>query len=393
MFFANIVNSLGNFIWPFLAIFLTDRLGMDKAGAGLVVTLSATVFAPGSLLGGKISDHFGRREVFLAARVFAALALLPCAFLGTSPVIPVLLVLTSFLTGAADPSISAMVTDLTRRDDRQRAFSLLYLGHNIGFAVGPMVAGLLYANHLPLLFIGDALTTLASVVLVARFVPETLPQRENQPEPLHAAEKAEKGGLVQALLSRPEVLGIAVILMVYSFVYTQSWFSLPIYLGDLFSAGGPKIFGMLMSVNAVTVVTLTALATKLTVKMKPISSIVLGGLFYAVGFGMIYYLRTIPLFILSTVLWTMGEIVIAVSSAAFVANNSPVSHRGRFNSFIRIVSGSGQAIGPTVMGRYIDRFGARMVWPVCFILALVSSLIALGVRVSKDSSALRKKTL
>jgi MFS family permease len=42
---------------------------------------------------------------------------------------------------AAQPASTAMTTDLTNPRNRKAAFSLLYLGGNVGFAVGPLISG------------------------------------------------------------------------------------------------------------------------------------------------------------------------------------------------------------------------------------------------------------
>lgn len=383
LFFANIVNSLGNFVWPFLTLFLTDRLGFSKAEAGVWVTLSALSWAPGALVGGKLVDHFGRKKVFVWARALSALALIPCAFLGASRIVPYLLISVGLLGGAVDPALHAMVADLTNRQTRRGAFALLYLGHNIGFAVGPTLAGILYRRHLPWLFLGDALTTLLSISLVALFVAETLPGRacegsgteEEVEENLPVHERAESGGLVAALLRRPAVLVFSLVLMVYAFVYVQHAFSLPIQLRQVFGLDGPGRFGLLMSVNAVTVVALTTLITRLTQHIDATQNVALGGLTYAVGFGMVGLIRNMPLLILSTVIWTVGEILVTTNASVYVNNHTPISHRGRFNAVTDLVSGTGWALGPFVMGRVIDRSGVLTVWPVCFYLGLGASLL------------------
>lgn len=51
--------------------------------------------------------------------------------------------------------------------------------------------------------------------------------------------------------------------------------------------------------------------------------------------GIRNYLKThpfLPLFLLSTLLWTVGEILQVTNASVYVANNSPISHRGRFNA-------------------------------------------------------------
>nr|WP_279388099.1 MFS transporter [Tepidibacillus fermentans] len=50
--------------------------------------------------------------------------------------------------------------DVTTPENRNAAYSLSYMGWNIGFAIGPVIGGMFYKNHFPLVFIGDALTAL-----------------------------------------------------------------------------------------------------------------------------------------------------------------------------------------------------------------------------------------
>ena len=53
------------------------------------------------------------------------------------------------------------------------SFSLSYLGNNLGFAVGPLVGGILFTNHLKLFFFIDAFTTLIAAIIIYFFIKET----------------------------------------------------------------------------------------------------------------------------------------------------------------------------------------------------------------------------
>ncbi|NLG84826.1 MAG: MFS transporter [Firmicutes bacterium] len=97
---------------------------------------------------GPLADHLGRKKVFLVSRTVGALVLVPCAFLGPSAAVPWLFRANAVLASASWPCLDAMVIDLTRREERRAAFSLQYLGLNIGFAIGPTIAGFLYRGHL-----------------------------------------------------------------------------------------------------------------------------------------------------------------------------------------------------------------------------------------------------
>jgi MFS family permease len=156
-------------------MFLTRKIGMDPVEAGTYVMLSAAAWVPGSLLGGKVADRIGRKRILVFFQALAAALLVPCAFLGVSRIIPWLLIGSSFLHGVAEPLNDAMITDLTVPQQRKGTFSLLYLSHNIGFALGPMIAGFLFNRYLMWIFLGDAFTTGIAVVLIALFTKESAP--------------------------------------------------------------------------------------------------------------------------------------------------------------------------------------------------------------------------
>lgn len=391
LFVSKIINSIGSFVMPFLTILLTD-MGLKEDKAGFFVMLAATAFVPGSLIGGKLADIFGRKKVLLIAHGLAAASFIPCAFLEPSMVVTWLLIASSVFIGASNPAYAAMVTDLTNVGNRKQAFSLLYLGHNVGFALGPMIAGFLYRNYRPLIFIGDALTTFASLLLVAVFIKDTMPDGdtfEEESSSFSLNEKPEDCSLVPALLKRPVLLAFSIIAMVYSFVYSQSTFGLPLQMNEVFAADGPKYFGILASINAMTVVSMTLIVAHRTSKLRPVFCIALGGLFYAAGFGMIFYLNRLYMFIISTVIWTIGEILVVTNMGVFVANNTPITHRGRFNAVIPIITGTGFAMGPWLTGKYLMNHTIRTLWPLCFYLAFGATLLMIALntvekRVSRE---------
>lgn len=389
IFTASIINSMGNFVFPFLTLYLTSKQGMTEAQAGFFLLVAAAMYPPGAMVGGKLADHIGRKKVVVGGMAMAALLLIPCAFLPSPGVVASLIIASRFFASMSDPAQGAVITDLTNSSNRKATFSLLYLGHNIGFAVGPTLAGILFRRHLPWIFIGDALTTLISIALVAYFVPETIPRGDLAPEGEHGnllpGERAESGGMLSALLRRPVLVISSFILLVYSFVYSQHVFTLPLQLKELYGENGPLYFGTLMSVNALTVVGFTSILTALTLRLKPVIGMGFGGLFYAAGFGLIFAIHSMPLFYLSTFIWTLGEILVTTNTGVFIADNTPISHRGRFNSVLGIISGAGFAAGPWLTGLWLRHTSTQMIWAYAFFLALAASLLmfALGLARSK----------
>ncbi|HCL90742.1 MAG TPA: MFS transporter [Candidatus Atribacteria bacterium] len=377
LFFARMVNSMGAFVYPFLTIYLTKTLSLDEGEAGFIVMLAVTAHLPGLLVGGRLADWLGRKKILLLFQGLAAICLIPCAFLNNPFLIPRLLILSAFFHGAAQPASTAMTTDLTNPGNRKAAFSLLYLGGNIGFAVGPLIAGFLYNNYLMWIFLGDAGTTFASLTLVYLFVKETLPSKEEIEESFKLENnygRAEKGNLWQVLWKRPALLLFTLISLIYSFVYSQMSFSIPIQVVELFGDKGPKIFGVIMTTNALVVSCLTIIIISLTHKIKPVLNVALAGVLYAIGFGMIFFITGLPWFLFSTVIWSIGEILVTTNTNVYIANHTPMSHRGRFNAVIPVVMGAGFALGPLISGDYIREYGIKNVWPMIFFLSLAATL-------------------
>ena len=379
LFFARMVNSMGAFVYPFLTIYLTKTLSLDEGKAGYLVMLAIAAHAPGLLVGGRLADWLGRKKILLLFQGLAAICFIPCAFLNNPFLIPRLLILSAFFHGAAQPASTAMTTDLTNPNNRKAAFSLLYLGNNIGFAVGPLIAGFLYNNYLMWIFLGDAATTFTSLVLVYLFIKETLPSKEKIEESFKLEnnyEKAEKGNLWQVLWKRPRLLLFTLISLIYSFVYAQTTFSIPIQVVELFGDKGPKMFGVIMTTNALVVSFLTLIIISLTHKIKPVLNVTLAGVFYAIGFGMIFFINgRLPWLLFSTIIWSIGEILVTTNTNVYIANHTPMSHRGRFNAVIPVIMGVGFAIGPLIAGNFIRKYGINNIWPAICFLSIVAAVL------------------
>ncbi|MBS4535053.1 MFS transporter [Clostridium sp. D2Q-14] len=382
LFFARIINSMGAFVYPFLTFFLTDKMGMREQETGLYFMMLAISSIPGSFLGGYLSDRIGRKKILIVSQGLAALSFIPCAFLGNSLLIPYFLILANFFGGAAHPANSAITADLTDESNRKEAFSLIYLGINVGFAIGPLIAGLLYYNHTKWIFLGDAITTLLSLLLVVKFVDESKPSEDKVEKSynLSTKERAEEGSIFTILLKRPALIIFAMVSIIYSFIYAQHSYTTPLQMKSLFGMNkGTKMYGTLGTTNALMVLIMTLFVTSITKKLKPILNISLAGIFYAIGFGMLYFAKAYPLFIVSTIIWTVGEILNVTNSGVYIANHAPMTHRGRVNAIIPLITGVGSATAPYITGGFIEIYGVGNVWPLIFALALLGVILMYGI--------------
>jgi len=378
LFVVRIINCFGSFVYPFLTMFLTIKLGYSTEKAGFFVTAVVIAGSLGLLSGGKLADRFGRKKIFIILSIMSAICFIICSFLEKSPAIPWLIIASNLFLGGVLPCINAMLTDMIDPEKRKAAFSLIYLGTNIGIAIGPIVAGFLFNNYIRLIFLIDAGTTLISLIPVVLFIKETIPSKEKTAEISSSeenAEKPEKGHVLSILIRRPMLLVFAFISLIYTFVYSQNYFSLPLYLNLHFAERGPKVYGMLMSTNAIVVILLTIFLINLMKNTKPVINIAFAGVLYAIGFGVIYLVTNEIFLIISTIIWTLGEIIQTINTSVYIANNSPITHRGRFSGIITFITEIGFITSPLIMGYFIAHNGVSKVWPLVFIISITAALL------------------
>lgn len=374
IFIAQIINRFGDFVNPFLVLFLTREFGYSMSKIGSIVMLTSLLAIPGSLLGGKVADHFGRKVGYILFQGIAGFSLFLCAFYYKTQFMLLFIMVSAFFNGAVRPIIRAILTDVLPDHQRQAGFSLSYLGINIGVAIGPMVAGFLFNRFLMLLFLGDAITSFIAILLVIFNIEESHPDKVKSNFEVAKEEAPVEGSIWHALFMRPKLILFLFFNIFFSATYVQSHFSLPLMMDDVFGRLGPEYYGSMISVNAVSVLVFTVALTQFSRHRAPILNIALSGVAYMVGFGMIAFINHLFMFYLATVIWTLGEILNAINFGVYVANQTPLNFRARFNAVTTLSYAVGSTLGTALMGIFIDHFGIRAVWGTTAGIALIGTL-------------------
>lgn len=387
IFISRIVNALGAFVFPLLTLLLTKKIGMSAADTGIWLSVGGLVFGPAGILGGKIADSFGRKKVIIICDSLAALTYIACALMEPSMNMVYLIMLASVFFGVADPAHGALIADLTNPDNRDGAYSLSYLGWNVGFAIGPMIGGLLFENHLKLMFMIDAATALIATGLILIFIKETIGMTKEDLGEDRKMEQRVEGSIISVLLSRPILIYFSLILFGYNFAYSQWGFIMPLHVEQNFVNEGAKFFGKLSSFNGVIVMIFTPVITSLFIKKRNIKKIFYGGALYALGFGMLGFISTKMAFVLSVLIFTLGEILVTISFMPFIANHTPASHRGRMNSMLPMLMGVGYAVGPLGMGKILDYTSIAMGWKIVGLIMIISTTMMLMLGKLDESSS------
>ncbi|MBN2897579.1 MAG: MFS transporter [Clostridia bacterium] len=391
LFISKVVVAIGAFVYPMLTLLFTKKIGLDESAAGNWISFIGLAYLPASLIGGKICDTFGRKRILVVCDLLAAACYVVCGFMEPSVNMIYMICMGIFFFGLADPAHSSIVADVTTPENRDGAFSLTYLGFNIGFAVGPIIGGLLFEDHLRWFFLGDAITTAFATILIAIFVKETIHHSEDEVDETRVMEKKAEGSIISVVLQRPQILIFAVVLFGYNFAYSMWGFLMPLHVESVYTGQGASIFGKLSALNGLVVMMFTPILTKLLIHKAHIRKMVYGGIMYLIGFSILGFVNYIAAFIASVFLFTLGEIICAISSMPYINNNTPVSHRGRMNALLPLLFGAGYSVGPLVMGSILERTSISYTWHVISAVLVVSVICMMILEWFSSTKIIRER--
>jgi len=383
---AAFVDNIGRTILqPFFALYVTDRfnVGMTEAGA-LFAVFSVTGFA-GNMLGGALTDRFGRKGMVLFGLVLSATTSLTMGLATQLSTFYILAASVGLLSDIAGPAHGAMVADLLPEEKRAEGFGVLRVVANLSWVIGPTIGGFLATQSYMLLFVMDAVCSVITAIIFARAMPETRPQARELGQ--HETMAATFAGYRRVLADRPFVAFLLTAALM-NLVYLQMYSTLSVFLRDV-HALPTRDYGVLMSTNATLVVLTQFWVTRRTRNRRPMTMMALGTALYMVGFTMYGFVSAYPLFVAAMLIITCGEMIAIPVSQALVARFAPEDMRGRYVAIAGIAWGIPHAIGPWGAGIILDNYNPNWVWYLCGILAAAAAAgyLVLDIRLRTRFSA------
>ena len=367
LFWGVLVNSSGSsMVWPFLTIYLRQRLDVPLTTIALLLTANALAGLASTSIAGPAVDRFGRKGAMVISLGVGCLFMLALGRVDTLAGAVALMV----FKGMTDPlyrvGSDAMVADLIPPAKRADAYALLRMIANLGVAIGPSIGGFITAVSYGLAFSIAAATALIYALLVAVFMRETIPQWP-------AEDRAKQArGYGPVLRDRPFVA----FCVAYSFAgmaYSLMMVLLPVYVKENF--GLPEsAYGFILATNAAMVVLFQYGVTRFTQRYYHLPVLAVGSLFYALGVGSVALGAGFAGFLVSMIILTIGELIMIPTSTALTANLAPPDMRGRYMGVYGLTWGVAMGIGPVLGGTLNDQVAPVAIWYAGLVLGAVATI-------------------
>jgi len=347
---------------------------MQTVALGTLVTLEthnalwtafalAASFIPMGVLapiGGLLADRLDRRRFLIGSTIVeAGFAGILAAMVATHHDPPILLVLLSFLCGAAGaigfPSYQSMLPDLVEREDLLAAVSLSSAQWNMGRVIGPALAGIVLVVWSPAAAFTINALSFGAVVVALCFV--RLPHHDRPPTGEGVLSRLAGGA--RAAAGEPGCRSAIIMISTVAFIGSPfiGLVSVMAIEGLHRNAGGPAVLTTAQGIGAVA----GALALAPLAKAIGQQRVVTASLFGLSAALALYGLApTLPLAALAIVAVGASYIGVLSGLSAVIQLRAPEEARGRILSLYMMALGTIYPLGLVVEGAVGQAIGVRM---------------------------------
>lgn len=365
------INRAGTMVIPFMTIYLTSQRGFSFRDAGFVMSSFGIGSIVGSLIGGKLTDRFGYYPV-----QFWTLAGSGVIFFGLMQLssVAALCLGTFLLSSVADafrPANQTAIAFYSRPENRARAFGLMRLAINLGFAAGPVMGGLLaHSLGYKWLFAVDGMTCIFAAILFRLSLDpkgqEKLIARQ-EPEP-------EAALPIRSAYKDKHFIFFMLMIVIGATAFMQFFSSLPVFLKQSYGFSEAQIGG-LTTVNGLIIVAMEMpLVYGIEKRWSTLQTVAIGNLLYAVAYFVLgagsYHLLAPLGFI---IVLTFGEMLAMPFSSTYVAGRAHPSRRGQYMGLYSMGWGTAFIIAPTTGLWLADAYGFHYLWGLACGLSLIST--------------------
>ncbi|MDD3119554.1 MAG: MFS transporter, partial [Victivallales bacterium] len=356
-------------------LYLHNSRGLPMSTVGLIFPVMGAGVMLGPPVAGWLVDHFGRKKImqwgtFLRGTVFLSLALLAwlnAPFEAFATALFFSAGIGTFFQNASD----AFLTDITTAKARPRAYSLIRVGTNIGWALGPIIGSFLARTPFALLFLITALLCFSGSAFVTWAI------RETRPEPRDETGRAMPTVPFDWHSLHPTYLTMVLFSFVLFMLTSQLYTTLSVFSTTVTGISKNHL-GMVYSINGIAIVFFQIPVTKLLDRKRApgVLRLVMGAAFYGSGYFLVAFCHNALQTALAILVITFGEIIVQPAIYTAVSRMSPPYCIGRFMGIFDMMRGLGFAVGPYFGALLFDSYASR---PVTLWGILASAAVIAGI--------------
>jgi MFS family permease len=358
IFFASLLMFTAfYFMLPTLPVYLTQKLGVTESQTGIILsiyTLAALLIRPFT---GFAIDRYGRRGFYIISLLLFSLIFIGYPFAALFSLMLFIRFLHGLVWGVATTTASTLIVDIIPPKRRGEGLGLYGLAMTIPMAAGPL-AGLQLSS-------GGTYSRMffaASILAVLAFALSMLVKYPKVPHTQHSAFSWRN-------LFENSAIPVSANLLIINITYGGLVSFVSLYAINT----GIGHTGTFFMVFAIGIAVARLIMGKIFDKHGPFAISVSGISLLIIGYILLGFIKTLPVFLISASLLGLGSGIIFPAFQAMVNNMVPPQRRGAANSTLFSGLDLGIGIGMLLTGILANKIGL----PATYSLFSVVNLAAL----------------
>ena len=373
LFFTSLINRSGTMVIPFLALYLTQKIGVTPTEAGtalLVYGAAAFIAAP---LTGKLSDKIGSLKVMKFALFGSGVLFFVFSFITDYNWILVATFILAAVNESFRPANLSFITEIVTPSQRRMAFALNRLAINAGMSIGPVIGGFLTLIDYHYLFYANAVASIAAGIYFSSVKWSSLSSIKEQ-----VVDKL-KSKVKFAILNDKYFLFFLFAVIPANLVFFQHLGALPLYIvKDL--GYTTAAFGLFGSINTVLIIIAEVPLNNLMNDTPYKKSLIIGALLAGIGFGSFAISTTAILLVISIIIFTFGEMIFFPTATAYISEISPSDRRGEYMGYYQMTFSFAFSAGPWLGTVVYEKYGSVILWSGALVFGLISTALMFFIK-------------
>jgi MFS family permease len=363
--FVMFINRTGTMVIPFMGLYMTTSLNYSVKQAGIILAIFGLGSMIGSLLGGWLVDRFGQFRVQIASLTIGGTGFILLSQVTEYYSLAICLFITSILAECVRPANATSVTEYSPQEQVTRAFSLNRMAVNLGFTIGPAIAGLLSGISYKWLFVADGLTSISAGLVFYFFFRH----RERLKKSQEKKEKKQEGK------ARLDIRFLVFIILVacFAIAFFQLLSTLSLYYKNVYKMSEQEI-GYYLGFNGLVVFLFEMVLVSQLNGRIDLWKLIAGGTLLC-GFSLIFlnlFTGTLVL-VASMFLLSLSEIFAMPFMATYVTLRSGPETRGKYMGMYSFAYSVAFMLAPYLGTGIISYSGYTALWWSAGALSLLTA--------------------
>ncbi len=364
------VDILGLTIVLPLLPFYAEHYGASPTVVGWLVTAFALCQLISGPILGSLSDRTGRKPMLIVSQIGTLIGFLILAFANSLFWVFLARIIDGFTAGNLSVA-QAYIADNTEPKDRAKSFAVIGIAFGLGFLIGPAISGYLsqFGYSTPI-FAAAGLSALS--VLATTFL---LPSKEKSATASDAELPAGRRlGLLNWAIYRDYFRNPSLAPLLFQFLCFCLSFSIfisgfALFAERRFTIGGkpwgPKEVGYAYAYAGLLGILIQGGAIRRLVPRFGERALAISGfLAFGIGYAILGFAYTLPLFILSTTIASYGSSVIRPTLTSLVTQAADRRDQGVVLGLTQSLNSISQITAPLLAGPLIQH-GHLTIWALC----------------------------